>query len=557
MTATLLDSAYERLIFGRESERTAAQATLLQPEQQANWARLREQIMTDVRDKYSHEQELRQSDPGIKYKRSWLINTLAKLSDGDLQALDLVKHHLDPKVEKDIWVRYWALEGLISIQADDLEEVARQVVARDREPLLTQTARAVLARRGDFQSQRHLEEAFATGDLLWATLRALRVVPINAFFERLAPIVEAGAYTDETYDAIVALGQAPCASEHANQASLSLEKFVTKFRVSPMRDGMRLMALHALGELGVEARAPLLIEELTDDNPSTVREAARSLEKLLGLRTAAARVLEAACKSEPDKIEAFGRALRWMKREALVDELENLMSSLPLQEQQVARNLLSEIGGAAAFQKLRASTKAIAHYTEALQAAETRISDLFKASIEEARSGFKMAGIMDVCVFGAGLFLILASAVAALLGPGDLSGWAGVGMAGGGTLGVIYGVLIAKPREKIVEGVNHLMHVKLIFLGYLRDLHQIDQSFTRWMLEEKPLPLEEVNKFRLMVEQAMTAGIDQIARLKNNQPAAPAPGPSPETPPSPALPPAPLPASAPLSSPRPRSSASH
>lgn len=523
MSAMQIDSAYESLVNGRESARSVAQGALVALEQTDDRARLRQRIVADVQQKYSAAEALRQSDPGIRFKRSWLVNTLARINDGDSPTIEFVKLHLDPRREPDIWVRYWTFEGLIAGQIAELEEVARKILAEDAEPLLTQTAHAVLASRGDAASLGCLAAEFPSGEKLWATLRALRVVPINSFFKEMVPIVEAGAMRDETYDAIIALGRAPKGSEHANTASLCLEKFITEFRISPMRDGMRLMALRALGNLGAEARAPLLIQELTDDNPSVVREAAWSLEKLLGVRIAAARVLEAACKAGPGQIEAFGRALRWMKRDSLVAELENLMDTLSLEDQQVVRNLLSEIGGAAAFQKLRASTRAVAQYTEALQQAEARISDLFDRSVDEARSGFKMAGLMDVCVFAVGLFLILASALTALLGSGDLSGWAGVGMAGGGVLGVVYGVLIAKPRKQIMEAVNHLMHVKLVFLGYLRGLHQIDQAFTRRMLEEKPMPLDEVERFRLMVEKAMLVGTDQIARLGNEAASGPAP----------------------------------
>ncbi len=525
MNALQIDSYYERLINGLEGERGPVQAALLQLTAPEDRTRLRQRIMEDVRQRFSAAEEIRQSNARIRFQRSWLVNTLARLNDGDHVAIEFVNQHLDPQQESDPWVRYWALEGLIATRIEGLDLLAREVLRLDKHPLLRQTAHAVLASQGNQESLKSLSDEFPNGEKLWATLRALRIVPINAFFEKMAPLVEVGAYQDETYDAIVAMGQAPPGSDHANAASLSLEKFVTKFRVSPMRDGMRLMALRAFGALGIEARAPLLIQEMVDDNPSIAREAARSLEKLLGIRVASARVFEAASKGGPERIEAYGRALRWMKRDLVVEELEKLMDTLPLEGQQTARSLLSEIGGAAAFQKLRASTRAVAQYTEALDRAEARISDMFDRSMEDTRSGFQLAFIMDALVFAVGLLLIVFSGLTVLISKGDLGAWAGVGAAGSGVagvLGVLYGTFIAKPREQVVQAARQLMRLKLIFLAYLRDLHQIDQAFTRRMLDDKPMPLEEVDRFRVMIEQAMATGAQQLERIETLQAAVPA-----------------------------------
>src|SRR5438132_1389730 len=83
-------------------------------------------------------------------------------------------------------------------------------------------------------------------------------------------------------------------------------------------------AITGLGNLKVESSGPLLIEELADDNPAIVREAARSMEKILGLGVCVIRVVEAASKSGAAGTDAYGRALRWLNREAIAEELETL-----------------------------------------------------------------------------------------------------------------------------------------------------------------------------------------------------------------------------------------
>jgi hypothetical protein len=352
--------------------------------------------------------------------------------------------------------------------------------------------------------------------LQWATLRALRIVPIPAMFHKINNIVDTGEYSDATYDAIIALSKAPRSSAHAERAARSLGNFIAQFRRSPLRDGMRTVALRALGSLRVESVAPLLVEELTDDNPAVAREAAVALKETVGIRTAAARVVEAAGKAGPDRIEGFARALRWMDRASAVEELESVMISGSPEHQDVARLLISEVGGAVAFQKLRARTTAIAQYTAEMEKAEEKIRDLFEASIKEARTGFKISALMDMIVFFLGLGLLATSAGLILSRGGTLDSWVGVGLTSGiGVFGVLYGILIARPRQQILEAVDYLMSLKVIFLSYLRQLHQADQAYTRRLLEDKPLPSEEVHKFSSMVEATMRIAMQQLVAIRS------------------------------------------
>src|SRR5688500_17955625 len=123
-------------------------------------------------------------------------------------------------------------------------------------------------------------------------------------------------------------------------------------RGAPWKDGMRTGAITGLGNLEVESAAPLLVEELGDDNPAIVREAARALERVLGLGVAVTRVTEAAARADEGGLVAYGRALRWLNRDAVAEELEALMGAGAPRQQDAARSLLSELGGAVAFQKL-------------------------------------------------------------------------------------------------------------------------------------------------------------------------------------------------------------
>jgi hypothetical protein len=174
--------------------------------------------------------------------------------------------------------------------------------------------------------------------------------------------------------------------------------------------------------------------------------------------------------------------------------------------------LLIELGGLAAFQKVRARADAVAQYTKELEKVEKQIRDLFDRSIQEAQRGFRLATFMDLTVFVLGVLLLASSAALVLIGCGDLGNWVGVGATGGtGILGVVYGVLIKNPRRQIVQAVDHLMYLKVIFLGYLRQLHQADQAYTRRMLEDQPLTVQDVGDFSDLIGETMRIAVEQLS----------------------------------------------
>jgi hypothetical protein len=123
---------------------------------------------------------------------------------------------------------------------------------------------------------------------------------------------------------------------------------------------------------------------------------------------------------------------------------------------------------------------------------------------------------MDVVVFAAGIVLLLGSAGHALFTAGNLAKWAGVGLSSGiGVLGVVYGTLIANPRRQVCESVDHLMRLKMVFLAYLRRLHQTDQAYTRRLLDDEPITLDEVRGFADVVGNIMEGTVQQQLDISN------------------------------------------
>ncbi|MFM0197566.1 hypothetical protein PQQ65_31185 [Paraburkholderia strydomiana] len=153
-------------------------------------------------------------------------------------------------------------------------------------------------------------------------------------------------------------------------------------------------------------------------------------------------------------------------------------------------------------------------YSEALETAEGKIRELFETSIREAQQGFRWAVVMNVVVFAVGVLLVLGSGCYAIYTKGDLSRWIGVGgvARGTGVLGIVYSVLIANPRQQMRKSVDHLMRVKMVFLSYLRRLHQADQAYARRLLDEAPITVAEVKSFSDTVGDVMAQTLSQSLR---------------------------------------------
>jgi HEAT repeat protein len=450
--------------------------------------------------------------------RCWLLSSLGRIAAGDPAAEALVRKHLHHDYELYVWGRYWAFEGLISGGADDLDQLAAKLVDQDDpkladlpvRALIPCLANAVLAQRGDKQALQAVEQKL-TGDSndQFAILRALRVVPLGEHepvVARLCDLVDQGGYSDITFEAIVALGRLPRDSRHVGGAAHSLSEFLVEYRW-PMYDSMRAKALIGLGKLGVERTASVLVEELLDDSPVILYEAARALERVLGLPTATARVVEAASRAEPARLTRFADALRSMDRDAVVEQLEAEMISGPEDRRAIAQGLLSEIGGQRAYQRLKARTDATNRYLEILEHAERKVRRLFQETLEDARRGFQLATVMDLAVFVVGLCFVV---FGGYLASASQDKWTAFFTGLAGVAGTTYGVLIAKPRERVRESVDHLMHLKLVFLAYLRQLHQVDQAYTRKILEQGTILATELKEFSALVNTVMVGAVGEL-----------------------------------------------
>ncbi|XRA97181.1 HEAT repeat domain-containing protein [Pycnococcus provasolii] len=200
-------------------------------------------------------------------------------------------------------------------------------------------------------------------------------------------------------------------------------------------------------------------------------------------------------------------------KEVVIEQLEDEMNAGSPARQEAARRLLVEMGGASAMRKISARSASVDAYRETVKEAEQSMQKMFAHTMADAQRGFHIALAMDVIVFVIGVLLIAASGVQAIT-KDESASWAGVGAtAGGGALATMYSLLIAKPRQQVKAAVDHQMWIKMVFLGYLRELQQADQSFGRRMLEDRLMTEEELNGFKRAIQDTMTKGLIHMRQV--------------------------------------------
>jgi HEAT repeat protein len=510
--ATASLQAFKVLISGTVVDREAVLDRLDSKNPGMDLTLLRDRVHEALKDPYSVDKVGSDLKSDKAWTRCWLLAALGRVAGDDTAAIDYLKAQTLPENEPNDWARYRALESLIAGGAEPLGPTAAKVIAaadRKNEKLARHLAVAYLAARGERDQCDNFLNSLKEKD--WTCLRALRVMPVREAVGPLCEIVRSSQFTNVTYDATAALGAIPRTWDETDKAADALMYCIREARRHPWWDSLRCTAITSLGKLAVRTATPVLVDELAAGDPSIVCEAARGLERTAGVRLAVARVVEAASAGGSGSLVQYANALRWMQRTKVVEELESIMSQGPQDQRSVARDLLSEVGGRIAFDKLRARTGVMKHHMALLESTEKGIREMFDSSISEARSGYKLATVMDTVVFALGIGLIVLAAYQIVSDKLELAAFAGTG----GVMGVIYNLFFSNPRKRVQQAVGHLLGLKVVFLGYLRQLHQADRAFFSRFIEETTITPEVARDFAALIGETMNEAIAHIQKFKS------------------------------------------
>jgi hypothetical protein len=192
------------------------------------------------------------------------------------------------------------------------------------------------------------------------------------------------------------------------------------------------------------------------------------------------------------------------------DELEAMVRANALDRQEVSRRLSVEVGGGAAFERLRARAAATEQYAAAVGEAEGRIRQLFEAVVRQARVGALLWTGVDLVVFALGALLLAGGAAAVLVGAGAAGPGAAAAVGGVGALCVLYALLAGRARHQVSDAAASSVRLQVIFLAYLRQLRQIDEAYARRLLDEAEISANEVREFQQLVHATMNGALQEV-----------------------------------------------
>jgi len=143
------------------------------------------------------------------------------------------------------------------------------------------------------------------------------------------------------------------------------------------------------------------------------------------------------------------------------------------------------VGGEKAVQTLMGQkSEVLRAYNELLSKTDEPIQDLFKETMRQAKFSFTVSQIMSIIIFIVGIGAIIAGLYFAFQSGNDrVELIFGAGTSIVGAIAVLLDLMVRDPHKRVQEATSILLRIKVIFLGYLRQIHQIDATFKHEFIE--------------------------------------------------------------------------
>jgi hypothetical protein len=437
--------------------------------------------------------------------RTWAIAVLRERPDEHTfpALLSLVRPQPDPAPQarrRSKYVRLYALEALVHLadtpkRAEEVKQLLAERSADENEDALPRSlATALGTLRGDRDARRNLHALFESAAQRrsywrsWALLRALREVAPGPADGPLAEVVhehlmalirDPQAYNDHRHTAIELLGRFP--------PNLEVVRGIGEVLLSEANEYLRLQAAVTLGELGHEAARRDRVVAATDHNAEVRVQSARSPERCVGTDRAIAALVEAAMESglTDVQISCLVDALRMLDRDRVqsTELLAKVLGGDDRDRAKRAERMLLDLGGWSAVQRLGQRRATLDQLDALLANSERVVQETFQRTIRQAQKSFYFALAVNVLVVVVGLVLVGIAVSHLVRKPSDLESWLLPG--GTGVLAVALNLYFNNPRQNAREDLAALVNVNVLFLGFLRQLNQIDATFKHGYIESR------------------------------------------------------------------------
>jgi hypothetical protein len=279
---------------------------------------------------------------------------------------------------------------------------------------------------------------------------------------------------------------------------------------------IRRYYLDALRKLNQPKEAQVALLTAVEDSDAQIRfDAATALKEMVGPEKSIQLLLPRALECDPDTTYLVD-ALRLIEKDSglAANAIRDALSNPDTKVSTRAYQLLVKLGGQTAAQILMGErTKALDKYTDILGDADRDVRDHFRELMSQAKFAFWLSLGMHVVVFGIGVWVLIASLSLAInSGLNSLATWIGVGGAGASALVILLTAFYRNPLRNVRTSLNALMQVDVVFLGYVRQINQIDATFKHMFLDPKDFGTEQMKATVAEIQAAVKESLEQIKK---------------------------------------------
>jgi HEAT repeat protein len=460
--------------------------------------------------------------------RSWGTSVLELL--GGERAFEFLVQMIKKEKEQGkryIHTRFFALKAIHKIatldndkkKQDELDKLLEDMWDdNNKEDYLAQAGATILLALSKSSNQETKEKCVANiKDMLstkrfkeyWPALRALRALrefPLPGLVDEIISIIKHSDYYDHKHAAILALG----GYKNELEAIRTLGLIV---RNNP-DSSLRLQAIRSLAKLNDRDSHEDLVFALHDDNAEVRVQAAYALKSLLG-NEAILTIVQNALRKDIGKVwqDRFIEALR------IIDDPDRILSTEALGKEvdgddraraELAEKMILELGGWAAVHRISQRRNTLKTLDNLLAQSEQAVKDTFEDTIKQARQNFFFAMGVNIVIVTVGLFLVGIAIMQLLQQPQKLETWIVPG--GAGLFGIIVTMFFNNPRQNAREDLTTLMNVNVIFLGFLRQLNEVDATFKHAYIESRFFGMEDMKKTRDAIEATVSRTLEMTER---------------------------------------------
>jgi hypothetical protein len=123
---------------------------------------------------------------------------------------------------------------------------------------------------------------------------------------------------------------------------------------------------------------------------------------------------------------------------------------------------------------------------------------------------------VNVIVVLVGIALIVIAIIQLAQNPSQLEEWIVPG--GTGVIAILINLLFNNPRRNALEDLTSLLNVNIIFLGFLRQLNEIDATFKHAHIESHTFGVDDMRATVKQIEDAVNQTLKMAGSHVRNLP---------------------------------------